>query len=366
MKARPSADVNISNRTVVRVLLIVLFFGLLLTFVRSISHELELLFLAFFLALALNPAVSWIARKLRLTGRATATGIAYFIVVAVLVVFFGTVLPPLVRQTVNFVQDIPATISSLQDPNSPGGRLVQKYHLEKEVQDLARGIRDKTEHIQEPVLTTASKVGSGLIAVLTVLVLTFMMLVEGPTWIEKYWTLLTPERRKHQEKLAQQMYRVVTGYVNGQVLLAFIGAAFTLVTLLIASTLLHVSINAVALAGITVITGLIPMIGHTIGGVIVVLACLFVSAPLAIIMAVFLLVYQQIENVTFQPYIQAKYNALTPLLVFVAALLGIGFGGLLGAFVAIPLAGCLRVLSLDYLDRWQKRNLSHNLNQIDP
>jgi len=147
------------------------------------------------------------------------------------------------------------------------------------------------------------------------------------------------------------MYRIVTGYVNGQVLLALLVSMLGLVALLISSTLLHVSVNAVALAGIMFFTGLIPMIGHLIGAVIVVTACLFVSVPLAIIMLIFIFVHQQVENITLQPYIQAKFNELTPLLVFIAALLGIGFGGLIGAFIAIPAAGCAKILVEDYLEK---------------
>jgi predicted PurR-regulated permease PerM len=66
---------------------------------------------------------------------------------------------------------------------------------------------------------------------------------------------------------------------------------------------------------------------------------------------VFFVLYQQIENISLQPYIQSKYNELSPLLVFAAALLGIGFGGLLGGLIAIPAAGCAKLLLLDYLDR---------------
>ena len=93
------------------------------------------------------------------------------------------------------------------------------------------------------------------------------------------------------------------------------------------------------------------MIGTLIGATIVVSVSLLSSLPLAIIMLAFFIVYQQIENVTIQPYIQSKKSELTPLLVFIAAILGIGFGGLLGAFIAIPVAACLRIVIIDYYQR---------------
>jgi predicted PurR-regulated permease PerM len=357
MNDRNHVEVTVSNRTVIRVIALIVLTLLAFRFLSNVGNVLQLLFIAFFLALALNPAVGWIARKLKLKSRAAATGIAYLAVVAVLSLFISYVVPPLVRQTVDFVSNVPHTVESLKSEDSPAGRFIQRYNLQAQVEGLSENLQSRTRHFQQPIITTAGRVGSALISLITVLVLTFMMLVEGPAWLDRYWALQPARRRDHHKKLAHQMYRVVTGYVNGQLILSLIAASFAFVTLVIASTLLNETINAVALAGILIFTGLIPMIGNTIGGVIVVLASLFVSFPLAIVMAVFFVLYQQIENISLQPYIQSKYNELRPLLVFSAALLGIGFGGLLGGLIAIPLAGCLKILFLDYLER-RNRGLS--------
>ncbi|HSX44686.1 MAG TPA: AI-2E family transporter [Candidatus Saccharimonadales bacterium] len=349
MLIKNKVEVLISNRTIVRILGVIILVMLVLRFVVNVEHVLELIFIAFFLSLALNPVVSWISRQLHLKSRAAATGIAYIAVVVLLSAFVTAVVPPLAKQTVDFVRQAPATISSLKDENTSAGRFVVKYKLQDNIDGLSQSVHDHTKNFQEPVISTATKVGSAMLSILTVFVLTFMMLVEGPVWLRRYWKLHPKSRREHDQELAFRMYRIVTGYVNGQVILSTLAALITLVALLITSTILHVSINVVALAGIVFITGLIPMIGHIIGGVIVVFACLLVSVPLAIIIGLFILLHQQIENVTLQPYIQAKYNELTPLLVFIAALLGIGLGGLLGAFVAIPAAGCAKILAEDYV-----------------
>lgn len=351
MSDKTSQEVTISNRTVVRIILLIVATIIGIRFAGSISNVLVLIFVSFFLALALNPAVSWIARKMGLKSRVTATGIAYLAVIAVIGVFLTYVVPPLVRQTVEFVNDMPETIESLKTDDTTAGRFVRRYNLDQQLEGFKDNIEERTSDLRKPVVATAGRVGSALLSIITVLVLTFMMLVEGHVWVERYLRVLPKRRREHHTELATKMYRVVTGYVNGQLLLALIAASFAFIVLVIASTLLDVSINAVALAGILIFTGLIPMIGNTIGGVVVTLACLFVSAPLAIIMAVFFVLYQQIENVSLQPYIQSKYNELSPLLVFVAALVGVGFGGFLGALVAIPAAGCAKILLLDYLDR---------------
>jgi predicted PurR-regulated permease PerM len=346
---KPTVTVTFTNRTIVRVILIIVATLLALNFFHNIARPLVLIFVAFFLALALNPAVSWITHRLKSKSRARATGVAYVVVLTVLISFFSLVIPPLVRQTVEFIQDVPQSLRSVQNQDSSMGRLVRRYNLDEQVDGLSADLANRFKDVRQPVLSTAGRVGSTIISTITVLVLTFMMLVEGPFWLNRLWELQPASKREHRKKLALKMYRVVTGYVNGQLLIALIAAGFALVALLISSTVMNESVNAVALAGIIALTGLIPMIGNTIGASIVVLVCLFSSLPLAAVMAVFFLIYQQVENVTIQPYIQSKTNELTPLLVFVAALLGIGFGGLLGGLVAIPVAGCAKILIEDYL-----------------
>lgn len=344
-------EATVSNRTVVRVIAMIVATIFAFQALRSVAGVLQLIFIAFFLAVALSPAVRFIKRRLRLKGRISATIIVYIFFIGIIGSLVAYVLPPLISQTVDFISDAPRMIENLQNQDNAVGRLVERYNLGPQIEGFSDNLRSRTADLQEPVVATAGRLGSALISIVTVLVLTFMMLVEGPKWINRYWRLQPKERREHHQYLGSKMYRVITGYVNGQVLMAVIGASFAFVALVVASTLLGVTINAVALAGILVFTGLIPMIGATIGGTIVVLACLFVSVPLAIIMAVFYILYQQIENVSLQPYIQSKFNELSPLLVFVAALLGIGVGGFLGALIAIPTAGCLKILLLDYLER---------------
>jgi predicted PurR-regulated permease PerM len=147
------------------------------------------------------------------------------------------------------------------------------------------------------------------------------------------------------------MYKVVTGYVNGQLLIALLGGTFAFVALTITSAIYDAAINSLALAAIITLFALLPLIGTTLGATIVVFSVLFVSVPMAITMAIFFIIYQQIENVTVQPLIQSKHTKMTPLMVFVAAIVGAGFGGFLGALVAIPVAGVIKVV---VEDRYQK------------
>ena len=342
---KPATVISISSETIIRTIAFTIAAVLLLQFIAATSHQLTLLAIAAFLAIALNPAVRWISKHFKTKSRVAAAGIAYVIVITLLAGFLTFIVPPLIRQTTEFVQNIPQTVEDFQTQDSAIARFVRDNDIDIRLEQAAEDFTNRFgDDLDGQVLDTASRVGSTLVSIITVLVLTFMMLVEGPTLINKALGYMPKDTRKERKRILGRMYRVVTAYVNGQVLIAAIAAAFALITLLIASAITDSSVNVIALSGIVFIFGLIPLIGNILAAVLVVLFSLFASPVLALIMAVYFVFYQQIENVTLQPYIQSRSNQLTPLTVFVAAILGAGFGGLLGALVAIPTAGCLKVL----------------------
>jgi len=340
--------ISVDSKTIVRVVAIVIGALLLLSFLETIEQALKILFIAAFLAMALNPAVSWLAKIFKRRSRLLATGVAYLLVLAILAGFIALVFPPLIRQSAAFVNDVPQTIKNFRESDSAVSRFVYKYQLDKEVDDFATDFEARFSDVGKPILTTAGAVGSAVVATITVLVLTFMMLVEGPSWVDRIVAIQPKSKRAHRKELMRRMYRTVTGYVNGQVIISFIAGFFAFVALLIMSSIFDANINEVALAGIVALFALMPLIGATLGAVIVVTACLFVSLPLAIGMAIYFIVYQQIENATIQPYIQSKNSNLTALLVLIAALIGVSFAGILGAFVAIPAAACIKILLEDH------------------
>jgi predicted PurR-regulated permease PerM len=336
--------ISIDTGTMVRGVLIVIGAFLALSFIKAIASALIILFIAFFLALALNPAVSWISKRLKSKSRVRATGAAYILVLAFLIGFFSLVIPPLVKQTTDFIQEVPSTIQDFKNSDSAFSRFVYKNDLDKEVDRFTSDFASRFSDIGQPVLTTAGAVGSAVATSIAVLVLTFMMLVEGPSWFDKILATQSKSQRVKRRKLAYRMYRTVTSYVNGQLLLALIAGATAFIALIIGSSVFNASINEIALAGIVSLFALLPLIGTTLGAIIVVLACVIVSTPLAIAVAIYFVVYQQIENVTIQPYIQSRTNQLTPLIVFSSAIIGVTFAGILGALVAIPVAGCIKIL----------------------
>lgn len=340
-------EVTVSIRTLFKVLGFAIGAIIFFAALHKAAHALLLVFTAFFFALALNAPVSWIARHIpgkRKGSRALATSLSALLVVAILALFLGSLIPPIVRQTQTLVDAAPGIISDVRNGNSETGKLIKRYHLEKQVNNFSNDLSGRLKNVSGTALSTAAKIGSSAFSVLTILVLTFMMLVEGPRWIAFMRELLPDRHHEQTARLARDMYRVVKGYVNGQVLLAAIATMLLLPGLLI----FHVS-YAFALLGVVFICGLIPMVGHTIGAVIVTVVALFHSPVSAVGILAYYITYQQIENYLIQPRLQANTTDMSPLLVFLAVVIGVSFSGLFGGLVAIPVAGCIRVLTLDYL-----------------
>lgn len=340
-------EITISSRTVIRVLLLVILSLLFVAALRQAAHALTLIFTALFLSIALNAPVHWIASHLpgkKRGSRTLATGVSFLILIVVLGGFLASIVPPLVRQTSGFISGAPRLVDDLRSEDSALGQFVRRNNLEQQVNNLSDEISDRLGNIGGTAVSTATKLSGSVFSTLTVLVLTFMMLIEGPAWLQLFRKLVPKDRHEHVESLVSDMYKVVRGYVNGQVLLAATAAMLILPPLF----LLGIS-YPIALMVIVFICGLIPMVGHFIGASIVTLVALFTSPWSALIILAYYILYQQIENYIIQPTIQANSTQMSPLLVLMSVLIGVSFGGLLGGLVAIPVAGCLRVLLLDYM-----------------
>lgn len=340
-------SLTISTETFVRLVILVVGTVILLIVLHKAAHSLLLIFLAFFLALALNAPVHWLSAHLpkRWHGsRSLATALSFLIVVVLLGAFIASLVPPLVRQTQSFVEAAPHLVQDFRTQNGEVGRLIRRYHLEGQVTSVSNQLSDRLKNVGGTAFSTAQRVGSSVFSLLTILVLTYMMLVEGPRWLDFAREVVPDKRQLLADRVSGDMYRVIKGYVNGQVILAALAAVLIMPAVLI----LHISYPA-AIFVIIFVCGLIPMVGHTIGAIIVTTVALFHSVGAAAIILAYYITYQQIENYVVQPRIQSNTTNMSPLLVFISLVIGLSFGGLIGGLVAIPIGGCLRILFLEYL-----------------
>lgn len=341
-------EVLISNRTILRVIVAAILAIVFVVAVRRSEHTLTLIGVSVFLSLALNAPVHWLADRLpgRVKGnRGFATGVSIVIVLVLLGAFLSVIVPPLVNQTSKFIHEAPTLVEQVRDQNSSFGKFIRQHHLQNQVDKVSQQLSSRVDNISGTAVSTVTHIGSSLFATVTVTVLTIMMLAEGPRWRRIFEQLIPSRHSKRTQRLAHDMNRVIKGYVNGQVTLAAIASVLIVPMLFI----LHIS-NPLALMVIVFVCGLIPMVGHTIGAVIITTVALFHSLTAAIIILAYYILYQQIENYVVQPRVQANATNMSALLVFISVILGANFGGLLGALVAIPIVGCIRVAVLDYLE----------------
>jgi predicted PurR-regulated permease PerM len=183
-----------------------------------------------------------------------------------------------------------------------------------------------------------------VVATVTVVFMTFFMLLEGPQWVERFFGLLKPESQPRWRRVGHDIYRTVGGYVTGNLLISVIAGVSTAIVLVIMGVP-----YAVALGLIVAILDLIPLAGATIAAIIVGLVAFIHSIPAGIVVVVFFIVYQQIENHVLQPIVYGRTVQLSPLVVLISVLIGAELAGVLGALGAIPAAGALQVLLVDYL-----------------
>ena len=360
--------VDIDTQVFIRFVLVCLGFGFALLAIYKSWGALVLLSVSLFVALALNPPVSQLAKRLPGNSRVGATAIAYLAVVVFLGGFLVLIVPPVIEQSARFADTVPGLIDKVSEQRTVFDDFIQRYGLEQTVDDAVESAKDQAASVAANLGNTlVGGVGSllgGLANLLLVLVLAFLMLIEGPNILRRIWGLYENPVQLHRHKaLVQRMYRVVTGFVNGQLAVAAIAGICTLVVLLTLSATLGMPANlAVPLSVVIFVCGMIPMIGATIGAVLVGLVLLLNSPTAAIIFLVYFVVYQQIENNLISPTIQSKSVELSALAILAAILVGITLGGLLGGVVAIPIAGCIRVLLLDQLElaRMKRQELEQN------
>ncbi|OGL21912.1 hypothetical protein A2707_00975 [Candidatus Saccharibacteria bacterium RIFCSPHIGHO2_01_FULL_45_15] len=350
--------IEIDTHTFVRFWLVVIGFALAALAIFSARSALMILGIAFFLALALNSPVTKLAGWLPGKSRVGGTAIAFVIVVALLGAFIVLVVPPIIQQTAKVAETIPSLVDSAQQQWHGVDELVTKYHLESQVDNAVNSIKDNAAGWAANAGQIAvSSLGSllGLIAsTFLVLVLSFLMLIEAPMWLRRLWAVYNDnERMEAHKKLASRMYNVVTGYVTGQLTVSAIGAFTTgIVVFVLHFVFPNIPINlALPAAAIAFVFSLIPMFGSTIAGVLISILLAFNDVTAAIVFVIFFILYQQVENNLIAPKIQSKAVELSALAVLAAVTVGLYVFGIAGGIISIPIAGCIKVLLEDYLER---------------
>jgi predicted PurR-regulated permease PerM len=353
--------IEIDTKTFVRFWLVIFGIVAVAAIIFSARQALMILGAALFLALALNRPVSALANFLPGKSRVGGTAIAYIIVIILIGLFVSFVVPPIIEQTAKVVATVPEVIDQVQSQWQGLHKVVNHYGLENQLNQALASIKDNAAgwaaNVGSNVVTSVGSLLGFITSLFLVLVLSFLMLIEAPYWLESFWGIYNDEERmKHDQGVVRKMYNIVTGYVTGQLAVSGIGAAFAGVMVFILSFLFNVPHNlALPTAAIAFLLSLIPMFGATIGGVLICLLLAFNDLTAALVFAVYFVVYQQIENNFVAPTIQSKTVDLSALAILASVTVGLYLFGIAGGIISIPIAGCAKVLLEDYLVTAKKK-----------
>jgi predicted PurR-regulated permease PerM len=302
-----------------------------------------------FFATILNPIVDALARRLKLR-RAVATSFVFLFGVAA---FFGlvyTFVRPIYDAGQSFARDIPGFVERAKSGEGRVGELVKRYNIDEKVAENAPKLQKALSNAGGPAVKTAQRVASGLLALLTILVLSFLMLLEAPGIISAFLALLKPRQAVQVRRIGQDVARAVTGYMAGNVLICVIAGMTTWIVL----TILHVPFAGVL--GLWVgFADLLPMVGATVGAIPTIAIAFLHSNSAGIAVVIVYIVYQQFENHVLQPVVMSRTVRLNPLLVLLSVLVGVELAGFVGALLAIPAAGAIQVVVRDLWDERQLR-----------
>ena len=343
-KAAEERVVYFRPKTVLTVLGILLATLAILALVYLAWHIITWILIAVFLALALNPAVEFFQRHgLR---RGYSTAIVFFLAVGAIAGLGFLLVPPLVDQVRSFVDYVPKIVEDVTAGRGPFGFLQTNYHIVDRVQEAVQkhgaggvlGITGAGLAVARGVLTAVA--GAVAIAFLT-----FFMLLDGRRLVERFYNFLPDKNRPRWQRIGTEIHRTVGGYVTGNILISVIAGTASAVVLFILG-----SDYAIALAVVVAILDLIPLAGATLAAVLV-STVVFVELGWirGVIIVVFFVVYQQLENHILQPVIYGRTVQLSPLVVLVSVLIGAELAGVLGALAAIPVAGIIQAVGREFL-----------------
>ncbi|GIF36362.1 AI-2E family transporter [Actinoplanes xinjiangensis] len=307
--------------------------------VRNAASMLILVFIALFLAIGLNPAVA----RLRRWGlrRGAAVAIVALGVVGLMAGGIVALIPPLVTQTTELINNAPDVVESLRRSETIN-ELVQRYDIANRVQGAVNA--GTITNALGGVVGGARLLFGTIFNILTVLVLTIYFMASFDRIKATGYRLVPASRRERVSLLTDEILTKVGAYMVGALAIAVLAGASTFALALVLGLA-----YPFALAVVVAVCDLIPQIGATLGAVVVSLVGLASSLTDGIACLVFFLIYQQLENYLIYPRVMRRSVRVSDVAALVAALLGVGLFGVIGALIAIPMVAAIQLIMREVL-----------------
>ncbi|MGE5762484.1 MAG: AI-2E family transporter [Mycobacterium leprae] len=337
-------------RTILTAIGLVLSTLVLLWLIVQTRRVLVWVVVAAFFAVALYPVVNWVQRRLPWCRRSLATLLVFLLLVAVLggtVVLFAL---PLAREGTQLAGQLPALLADARAGRGPVGDLLVRTHALQYVQNNQDRLGAFAAGLSTPALGFVRGAATGVAGAVTVFVLAYLMVLQAPKVTEGTLNLVERDRAERIARVGADCAKTITGYISGNLLISVICGLLTYAVLALAG------VPFPGLIGLFVaIADLIPLVGATLGAVVAALAAFVHSVPAGIAVVVFFVLYQQLENHLLQPLIFSRTVKLNPLTVLVAILIAAQLAGILGALLAIPIAGMIQIIVRDVWDHHRGR-----------
>ncbi len=299
--------------------------------------------IALVIAVALAPAIRYL-EKHRFS-RVWASAASLFVTVIILGAIVGAIATPLVTQGIKLIQNAPGLINQLST-NSNFAGVLQKYHITDELTRLSAQSSANIAGSGSSAIVFAGTVFGGITTFVITIIFAFFILVDGPRAWKRLLNLFEIKNAARIDSVGHKILTSITGFVSGNLLISLIAGSVTLVLLLI----LKVP-YAFALAALVALLDLIPLVGATLGTIVVGLVALVNGLAVALIAVIVLITYQFLENHFIQPVVYSRSVALSALVIIVATVAGAELMGLIGALLAIPAASVIQIIIVEVFAR---------------
>jgi predicted PurR-regulated permease PerM len=283
----------------------------------------------------------------RWTRRGLAIGVVYLGVILLPFLIGAVLVPPIVEQANNLATKAPqyaTDVTNFVQDNKTLHDLDQKYDLTAKLREQAVKLAGNVDDAAGVLADVGAGIVSSIFAGITIMILSIFMVGAAPRWRKAFVRLHSEQRARALNRLFDRTGTAVGGYVRG----ALLQAAIAGVTSWIVLEIIGVP-YPVALALVVALLDLVPLVGATLGAVVVGVVTLFADFPTAtIVWAIWSVIYQQIENTVIQPRIQSRAVQVEPFVVLVAVLFGSTLFGVFGALLAIPAAATIQIAIYEY------------------
>jgi predicted PurR-regulated permease PerM len=339
----PAGESN--TRIILRAVLIVVAVVIVLYVIYQLRRPISWLVIAAFIAIALSGPVNALSQHMR---RGFAIAVVYLVLLLIPIGILALLIPSMVSQGEDLANNAPQYAQDVTDfvnRNETLNNLNQDYDITGKIEEEAAKLPDKIPD----AAGTLQDIGVGFVnsvfAALTIFILSIFMVASGRYWIERFLETRHPDQKVRMERALDHIGQAVGNYVGGALLQATIAG----VTSFILLTILGVPFAA-PLALVVFFFDLIPLVGATLGAVLVAIVTLFVNFPVALIVwVIYSIAYQQIENYVIQPQIQKRAVSVEPFVVLVAVLFGATLFGIIGALLAIPAAASMQIAIREWM-----------------